>query len=683
MSLKAAPVRHEIILLKGGLDLITPTLSLAPGVARDALNMEVNDDGGYTRTAGFERVDGRASPSDAVYVGLAVTGTTTPALGSTITGNTSGATSVLIAQTATAFFVTKVSGIYTATELLKVSGNTVGTYTGSAAASTTKLDAQYTAAAADNYRADIAAMPGSGPARGVCSYNGTVYGFRDNAGGTACVMYSATAAGWAAVSLFKEVSFTAGGATAPADGTTLTQGAVTALIKRVVRASGAWTGTAAGTFVITNVAGGNFAAGAATIGAINVTLSGAETQITLVAGGKYDLMVSNFAGSTSTIRLYGADGKNPAFEFDGTTYVPIHTGNAVDTPSQVEDHKNHLFLVFGASLQHSAPGLPYDYTANTASEIAIGDSVTNLLVQPGSQTTGTLEITTANDTLMLYGTGVSSWNLVTYNTGTGGLAWTAQNMAQSYVLDGRGVMGLQTALAYGNFEQSALTQAVRPFIQEKRTLVTCSALCREKSQYRVFFSDGYALYLTNSNNNYLGCFPIWLPMTDGAGHYGLYQCWEGILSTGDEVIYGCGYDGHVYQFEKGTSFDGAVIPWYLTLTYASIKTPRILKRFRKASIEIQGATYTEVSMSYSLSYGSTLVTAPAAVLYPSNFTQASWDSMSWDHFYWDGQTLIPTECDMIGTGENVAITLSGTGDYSRSFTINSIILHYSLRRGLR
>jgi hypothetical protein len=65
-------VMYEMIALKGGLDLITPTLSLKPGVARDALNYECNVTGGYTRIAGYERFDGHASPSTAVYVILSV-----------------------------------------------------------------------------------------------------------------------------------------------------------------------------------------------------------------------------------------------------------------------------------------------------------------------------------------------------------------------------------------------------------------------------------------------------------------------------------------------------------------------------------------------------------------------------------------------------------------------------------
>ncbi len=53
-------VQYDLIRLAGGLDQVTPTLTLPPGFARKAANFECNVSGGYTRIAGYERFDGRA-----------------------------------------------------------------------------------------------------------------------------------------------------------------------------------------------------------------------------------------------------------------------------------------------------------------------------------------------------------------------------------------------------------------------------------------------------------------------------------------------------------------------------------------------------------------------------------------------------------------------------------------------
>jgi len=164
---------YETMILAGGLDQISPTLQLKPGVCNAALNFECSTVGGYSRIGGYERLDGRPAPSLAQIQILSVTGSTGPSLGSTVTGFTSGATGVLVEQTSTSFILTKITGTFNGSEILKVSGTTVATQTGFGAPITQKQLAQYRASAADNYRADIQAVPGSGPVLGGFCFNDT------------------------------------------------------------------------------------------------------------------------------------------------------------------------------------------------------------------------------------------------------------------------------------------------------------------------------------------------------------------------------------------------------------------------------------------------------------------------------------------------------------------------------
>ena len=64
-----APVLYDTVLMRGGWDTQTPTLELYPGALRDVQNFEVtpNQSGGYARIAGYERYDGRPSPTDASF----------------------------------------------------------------------------------------------------------------------------------------------------------------------------------------------------------------------------------------------------------------------------------------------------------------------------------------------------------------------------------------------------------------------------------------------------------------------------------------------------------------------------------------------------------------------------------------------------------------------------------------
>lgn len=679
MPLKTPPVNYDLIRLNGGLDQVTPTLSLPPGFARRAANFECSITGGYTRIAGYERYDGRPNPSDATYTALTCAITGTIAVGNTVTGATSAATGKVIARDGALVVVTRQTGTFQAGENLTVSAVVQGSVTAiSGTVADGLTDATYRALAADDYRVDIQAVPGSGPIRGVVYYNGIVYAWRNNAGGTAMAIYKSSGTGWTAVTLPEEVSFSNANVSV-GEGDTLTQGGVTATIRRVVVQTGTLlSGTNTGRLIITGRTGGNFAAGAATsTGAGALTLGGAQSQITLAPNGRVETVIANFGGGTANYRVYGADGVNRGFEFDGTYYVPLRTGMTVDTPEHVAFHKQHLFFSFGASLQFSAIGDPYSWSPILgAGELAMNGEITNLIVLPGDQSSGALGVYTRNDTSVLYGTDSSTFALSTFNTGTGAIAYTAQNLDQAYVLDDRGVMSLGTTLNFGNFTPASLTMQIRPFIQVRRNLASGSLVNREKGQYRVFFSDATALYMTVLNGKVLGSMPVEFahPVT---------CCVEGEQPDGTATSFFGSTNGFVYRLDAGTSFDGAPIPANFNLVYNSIRSPRILKRFRKASVELTGDAYAQIAFGYDLGYRTTALSQPVDETYENDLRSSYWDSITWDDFVWDGEELKPSEIQVEGTAENMSIRISSVSAILQPFTVNSIIVHYTPRRGLR
>ena len=685
-TITMAPVKEYIVEMAGGFDQKTPTLKVPPGMVRDAVNFEVEPTGGYTRIAGYERTDGRTSPSSATYsIVQVVSFTTTPVVGQTLTGSTSGATGTIIAVVSPYMAVTQASGIFVAAESVTTASGTIGTVTAQTVTISTLLNAQYINLAADVYRALIAVVPGTGAIRGIvgATFSGVfrLYAFRDEVTGTYTELYKSTTSGWTAVPFYREVSFASGGATTPADGATLTQGGNTATIKRVMLQSGTWAGsTAAGRFIVTTPAPSAFAAGAATIGGINVTLAGADTAITLLSGGTFSFNLGNFAGQITTRRVYGADGVNRCFEFDGTTLAPISTGFSPDTPTHIEIHRNHLFVGIGSSIANSGVGTPYNWTALAgAAEIAVGDTVTGLKVLPGNQTTPSMLVTVRNALNILYGSaaaGTNPWSIVTFNTETGAIPYSLQSLSRIYMLDDRGVVDLEAVQAYGNFRQTSLTKNVQDFLNDKQSLFTSSSINKDRSQYRIFFSDLSGLYISLINGKFLGCMPVRFA-------HAVTVAWQSEDASGKDVSYFGSTNGMVYQLDKGSSFDGNNIDAYFVLNWNAMKSPRLHKRFRKVALEVQGVAYAAFSFGYQLGYGSTEIDQPDPTSYASSFNAAYWDTMTWDAFTWDGATLAPTEVEMAGTAENYQATFSSTTDYLYAFTINSMIVQYSMRRRMR
>jgi hypothetical protein len=677
VKLPVAKKASEFIAFQGGLDVVSPMAVVPPGFAKAAVNVEEDINGGYATIKGYERFDGRPSPSDADYYVLSASAKGTVAVGDTITGASSGATAVVIAITDDAFIVTKPTGTW-GSENTTAGGATVtsilvGGFTGA-------TDAQYKNLAADVYRDDIAAVPGEGVVLGVWYYKGVVYAFRNKAGASAGVgMYKSSGSGWQAVSLGYEIGFSNANASV-SEGDTLIKGGVTATINRVVVESGTLvSGVNTGRLIISAPSGGNFSAGAATsAGGGSLTLSGAQSEITIPnKNGRFEFVNANFAGAAGTQRIYGADGVNQAFEFDGTVFVPINVGPGI-YPQHLAAHQNHLFVSYLSSVLHSGIGDPYNWTTTAgAGEIALSDEVTGMIPQPGSETTGAMALYCRNRTTILYGTDASNWNNINYNDDSGAIPYSMQRMGDTFVLDDRGVATLRTAQEFGNFAQSTISKRVKSWITAKRSLLTDSHVARDKGQYRLFFSDGAAAYWTVDKDR-----ASMMPMQ--FAHNVLCSVSAETYGGGDEVIYFGSDDGMVYQMEKGTSFDGEAIDWYMELVFNHSKLYRALKKYRRMTFELSGEGYCVFYSTYSLSYGASDTAQPGETVNTISMLSASWDDGStWDQFFWDGVNLTPMSMELSGDGENISIRIAGSSDYFSRTKFSGVFLEYSPLRMLR
>jgi hypothetical protein len=206
--------------------------------------------------------------------------------------------------------------------------------------------------------------------------------------------------------------------------------------------------------------------------------------------------------------------------------------------------------------------------------------------------------------------------------------------------------------------------------------LTASGLSRKRGQYRVFFSDGYGLYVTIHNGQFVGAMPVQFP--DPV----LCMC-EGQHADGSSTSYFGSTSGYVFEIDAGTSFDGANIAGGFTLVFNGIGNARMLKRYRKASVELKGSSYATLSFGYDLGYR-TQYKDQAADQQTSNDLRSSWwDEMNWDTFNWDGQELSPSELGVTGSAENIAFRVGSDSAQLQPFTVNSITVHYSTRRGIR
>lgn len=677
-------IKTDIIPLFGGLDLVTTPVLVPPGRLISSNNFEPDINGGYRRIPGFERYDGRTSPHDGNYYIAEVTISGIIAIGDIITGVTSAATAkVLLVIDSTHLLVNKVTGTFVS-EPFTISATIRGTISAINinSASTNALHAYYKNITADDYRADISTVPGSGRLRGVKYYQGSVYAWRDNAGGTACVMYKASTSGWTAITFGKEIQFTgAVGQIFENDVVTQLVTGATGTVKRALLRTGTWTVSGAGTLVFDTVTGTFDATHAIQVGGVTkVTASSLCTDITLLPGGKFDFDVYNFSGSSGTERLYCADGVNIMGEFDGTRWVPIRTGATPDTPTYVKGHKNQLISAINTDLIVSSIGAPYTYTAITgASDIAVGEVITGIKPQVGDFSAGAMVVTTKNKILVLYGNDTTDFNLVTYAPNNGGRAYTLQNIGFAHFLDARGVTQMATSRNYGGFQTNVLTNVVQPYIDSKLGLEIASCIIRSSNQYRVFFNDGTGL-ICQIVPDPQGTTAVGASMPFDYGDVVFNTIDSVIDTTGIERVFGAATNGYVYELNVGTSFDGSVIPSHIMLTFNNSKSPRLRKRYRRSILQFRSGSTATIRVGYDLSYGNGDASYGSSVSSTAYGAGGFWDSFTWDNFTWDASYAQQITINTVGTGENVSLVVSNKSDQDDPFTIHTCFLHYTQGR---
>jgi hypothetical protein len=694
MMQKMEQQRTPYFPLGGGLDLVTPAIAMKAGYAIAAKNYEPVL-GGYRRINGFERFDGRTSPTDAPIWQLDFeTGTATIAAGATVTGATSGATGVALsaavvltgsygAGNATGYVgLGAVVGTFVDGENLQVGGVTkcvaVGTAEEDFSPDDDTANVWYAAATA-NARALIAAVPGSGPVRGVWSYNGERYAFRDNVGATAGVMFRATAAGWVAVTMSRRVSFTSGGVAELEEGDTVvgaTSGA-TAVVARVFLESGTWAaGTAAG-YLLLNTQTGTFQAENLDAPAVQMniaTIAANSTVLTLPPGGRYDFVNHNFYGASSLYRMYSVNGVGPAFEFDGATFSPISTGMPVDTPSRIAVHRQALFLAFpGGSVQFSEPGEPHVFNVVLgAGEIGIGSEVMDFI----ANTKTSLVILGETTINVLYGSDSSDYNMETLTDESGAFAWTADKVGQSIYMDKGGLRAVTATQSYGNFALGSLSRRIQKLVQayvKNGIMPTGACRLRTKDQYRIFFSDNtaWAMHMGAKSPEI---------MTLDLGR--LVTCISSVETDESEDIFFGSDDGFVYHLDKGNSFDGEEIEFFLRLPFNHLGSPQQAKRFHKISCECEASPGTEITVACDFDYGIGEDLGSGDITLSVFGGGGFWDTVNWNEFFWSSPVAGLAEAYLAGVGKNMSLLITGSSATQPPHTLQGMTFFYT-PRGLK
>ena len=679
--------------LAGGLDGIHSPVVMSDGRMIGAENYEeVFGLQGYRRIYGYERYDGHTQPHTAQYYTIAfITGSAVIAAGDTITGATSGATGKVVGVTlesgswvrgnaAGYLVVYDITGTFVAAENLQVSASTKavchGTQVINGIGDTHYAESKLLTVTAA--RAEISAVPGSGGILGAGVYNGVVYAARNAADGLTAAIYKSSATGWL-----------------------LVQGG-------------------------------------------------------LIPNGDWYMDVANFTGSAKTLSLFGVDGKNPPFYYNGTTYdkitglwdtdatsvssVVIGTGAKTfvvtepgmvfvvgqdltvwdgadaanwmrgtvtswtpetstleinitsvggsgtktswsigmsdfsDKPFFSKAHKNHMLYAYpGGQLLTSDIGDPLVAGA-TSDLFGTGDEITGLL----KLKTDNLAIYCRNRIYILSGSSQLDWNLDMYSSVGGAILDTAAEVAGVGIhIDEGGVKSLQATQMYGNYEPSTLSREVAGYVTSiSPTIVACHGH-KKSQQYRVYSNTGKVLVCTITTPNAL-ITPEDVSFSILNYPHKISCAITGEMVDGTEMhLFGTS-DGYVMRESVGTSFDGAVLSSVMRLPFNNFKAASNKKRFRKLVMELTAPETVTLNFKQDFDYADGYYPNSENLSVLTYGTGGAFNESAWDTFHWSMPQQTQSEVNITGIGRNMSLLLWHESAVDDSFTLQGILIHYSI-----
>jgi hypothetical protein len=663
--------------LSGGLDLVSGALNVRPGRMSECLNFEqVFGKQGYKRIDGYERFDGRPEPHKAVYSIQNIKTVVTPiAVGQTVTGTTANAQVLAVVGSILVLAVN--TGAFADNEAIRVAGVTVATADGpTRLGSSGEVGADALLALAQQARrTNITAVPGGGPVRGVAVYLGEVYAVRDTLDGTSGTIFKATAAGWQSIRSgllpggkfdFDVANFTGSAKTVAlygCDGRNVPfrlDGAVFSSIAPIfstqaTSVSSTLIGTGSRVFTVAQPAR-TFA-----VGQTLIVYSLANAANRMVG------TVTAFTQPTLTVNITSVVGSGTFTDWE------IGLADFSDKPYLVNAHKDHLFLAYpSGQLQTSNLGNPLLYTT-TAGLFGLGDTITGMTSMKGA----TLGIFCSNRINILSGSSSLNWQLESYSQSAGARPGTVQESSGSAMfLDDRGLTSLQATQSFGDFEPSIFSRDVKPLLDGLTPLVSASRIARTKFQYRLYAGDTVLAAAILSPEAVIK--PSDISFSRWQYAHRVACVGAGDMPSGQEGLFFGTEDGFVMREDVGTSFDGEPISSVLRLHFNQLKSPANKKRFRKLELELDAPGRVTINFRQQFNY--------ADGTYDTTLTQGSaaqgiggqWGVQGWDAFFWSLPVINQTEANIDGVGKNMGLLLFHESATDLPFTLQGLLLQYSI-----
>ncbi|MCK4871059.1 MAG: hypothetical protein KAS93_08120 [Gammaproteobacteria bacterium] len=702
LKINFSKTSHKVITPQGGLAEGKSLLAYPPGQMVDCLNFELIEPNSWRRPNGYERYDGQISPSQAEATALEITtGDTSAVVGDDITIDAGAGHAILLedftpANDHIALFAYTGTVPTNGSVLTKtVGGGSIGTCGDLYEIQTAEEAIAYKESATEQARLLITELPGEDPPLAAWSYKGVLYAFRNVTGSASAKMYKATSTGWVEVDTPTQLWFDSGDAAditkIPVAGDTVTNGTATGTIHRIQKTSsaadGPWVGspgTAVGVLHLINITGGTFSnTDSLTFSSTATAIATADqAEIVIAPDGRYEFDNYNFTGAAEGLGVFGVDGANPAFAFDGYYLSQIFTGLDDDTPEHLFLNNFQMFVSKEGSWMVSPIADPFQPWENIrgADEWGMGDKIVGAVVTPG----GTVVSFARNSISIIYQNADGTYSIKPYSSEFGAIEWSAQNSIAPLFISDKGLTLIGQSDRFGDFDFNSIDGDVKRLISDLKEYLHCTVTFRNKLEYRMFFEGGQVVRCKFTGGKIHGftvdAYPIDVRRISESIRSDRYLTDTNVEK--DHVFF-CSDDGYIRQMDVGDSHDGEEIFSYMELPWNHMGAPRIKKKWYDVILEVEPeGNNIEIGVRPIYNMHDPLRSDVPDRYFALPLPEGKWSEVKWSEFFWAGAGtggMYKVRLRGVSPGVGLAITSKGGGSY----IIKSITTRFSPRGEVR
>lgn len=235
---------------------------------------------------------------------------------------------------------------------------------------------------------------------------------------------------------------------------------------------------------------------------------------------------------------------------------------------------------------------------------------------------------------------------------------------------------MEAVQEFGDFGANSVSQRFKQSLFYGNHTLNCTTVSRDMNQYRMFFSDRITIFVSFEGKEFRGATLV-------EYNKNIAICANGEDSSGQEIlIFGDGTTGYVYRMDSGTSFDGTSITCRMSTAYFHYGSPRQLKSFKRATLEIAGDNgqsfdlkvdfdYNEVGSPRTLWYGRSIYKVDGGALYGEGL----WGIMKYGVGV-AATNRIPIYISGIGT--NMAYKIISNETYKSQHIIQNLITDFEI-----